>query len=304
MEWVKSRYKLLPLAGVILLLLFAAACWYCFFGLHYDAKFHRRMLFVAILFTFFSFFAVLMYLKDIPVITVSDTGLFFHYIAGSDKWIGWEDVKEIKPIDVSATGIGGDGSTIRLADGSSLFISAANYSNMQSIRQSLQDRISKQKAGVADPILPVTRPAILVDTLVVYAGNPWLSVNTITFFLSSIPVITALILSGSEGYIFLSITVVAFLYYGWRMFYFQLSGDSIIIRNHYWVWYRKNYLIEDINTCILEPKTKGTSSALRIICRDFSSKSYKAGSLREKHWQALLDEIKLLKIKTIIEIRY
>src|SRR5262249_37400432 len=95
---------------------------------------------------------------------------FFYYVIGDDRFVDWQEVKEVKLIDVKA--IGGDGSTIKLADDSAIFIDAGNYSNMSSIRQSLKHHITQRKSETADPILLQTPSPLRANTVTTFAGNP------------------------------------------------------------------------------------------------------------------------------------
>jgi hypothetical protein len=85
--------------------------------------------------------------------------------------------------------------------------------------------------------------------------------------------------------------IMLFVVFGFQLFYFRLSDDCLEIRNHLLGWYKKQYTLEDIASIVFEHVGK-RSNALRIRTNDFRSRSYAAGSLRDKHWKALEQALK------------
>jgi hypothetical protein len=88
---------------------------------------------------------------------------------------------------------------------------------------------------------------------------------------------------------------------GTQLFYFRISADRLQIRNHIFRWYRKDYLYQDIVGVTFEHVSR-KSNALRIRTNDFRSRSFAAGSLRNKHWLALAKALKKRKIPVHNEI--
>ena len=63
------------------------------------------------------------------------------------------------------------------------------------------------------------------------------------------------------------------------------------------------YEINNINQVIVENRTKG-SNMLEINFSDYSTKKYAAGSLRNTHWQALLQRLSSLGVEAKSEIAW
>jgi hypothetical protein len=75
------------------------------------------------------------------------------------------------------------------------------------------------------------------------------------------------------------------------MNYFIIDNDSFIIKNHYFPWKRKIFSLNDILEMDIEQPNK-RSKSLRILTKDYQSKLYGAGSLRQKNWDELRQDLK------------
>lgn len=67
------------------------------------------------------------------------------------------------------------------------------------------------------------------------------------------------------------------------MNYFVLTRDYLIIRNHNFIWKSKIYLLKNIKEVVFEGSGRQENS-LVVITKDYKSKRYVAGTLREKNW--------------------
>ena len=85
---------------------------------------------------------------------------------------------------------------------------------------------------------------------------------------------------------------------GLGTYYFEISNQIIVIRNHFFPWIRKHYPVSDIAVVNFE-KGWTQSDGLRISTKDFKSALYRAGSLREKDWTLVKDKIQSLGIPFI-----
>lgn len=82
------------------------------------------------------------------------------------------------------------------------------------------------------------------------------------------------------------------------MHYFVITEKYIIVKNNVWFWWSKVYEIENIKEIVLEMPLR-QSTSLRIITKDFHSKTYQASSLRDKTWV----ELKACLLAKGIEVR-
>lgn len=123
-----------------------------------------------------------------------------------------------------------------------------------------------------------------------FAGNALLSVNgilaLICFF---IPFLFYRPHAGDRYAVLIAEMVVPVSLYfvlGTQMFYFKLSNEFLIIKNHFFPWYTRGYRLDAIKDIVFESPYK-RSNALRVTTKDFASKAFSAGSLRKDTWKDL-----------------
>ena len=63
-------------------------------------------------------------------------------------------------------------------------------------------------------------------------------------------------------------------------------------------WVKRTYDVNDIIEANIERPYK-RSTSLRITTRDFKTKLYPAGSLRQKHWNTLRKKLEELRINFV-----
>jgi hypothetical protein len=111
----------------------------------------------------------------------------------------------------------------------------------------------------------------------------------IFFFCLGVALATVMIMAGLERpFIPFLMAIVPFsiVLQGMRqLFYFKLTATDLIIKNHTWPWFARTYKLSEIQSVILQVRTK--TDTLRLQTTDLRSIRYGAGSLRRKHWMAL-----------------
>jgi hypothetical protein len=135
---------------------------------------------------------------------------------------------------------------------------------------------------------------IRVEEDEVFRGNPY------TSFAFIIGILAILLMTGiyftinknDKWFLFLTFFVTFF----WtfisliELFYFEISDNKIIIKNHFLFWYRKEFLFRDIELIdFFYPGRR--SQALRIVTSNRKVRFYCGGSLRDKTWQQLKERL-------------
>jgi hypothetical protein len=77
-----------------------------------------------------------------------------------------------------------------------------------------------------------------------------------------------------------------FLLLGNFQYYFLVDGQELTVRNHFFLWYKRQFSLAGIRSAIIEDGVQRTI-ALRITMRDFECHAFIAESLRQPEWQAL-----------------
>jgi hypothetical protein len=130
-----------------------------------------------------------------------------------------------------------------------------------------------------------------------YSGNVYTSFNTlliigiaVSFSIFLKPLKLTPILLFPVGFL-----LFLFFMMGTQMNYFLIDDGYLIVKNHYFLWKNRKISLADIEEVDIETPNK-RSTGLRIMLRNFNSRLYGAGSLRNKHWDELLNDFKLIGI--------
>lgn len=169
------------------------------------------------------------------------------------------------------------------------------YGNCEAMRSYIAQKASDK---IRDP-----RPSIKLNNLQLmkerrYAGNAYTSFNTLLIIGMAILMSTLFKAKPKNEILFLvpiGFILAMFIGLGTQMNYFLIDEGYLFIRNHYFPWKKVQIRLDDIMETDVETPNK-RSSSLRIITKDFGSRLYGAGSLRNKHWKELMDDLKLIGI--------
>jgi hypothetical protein len=196
------------------------------------------------------------------------------------------------------------GILIELIDGGTVSIPDRLYRNMPQLRHALRQNFplltEGDGGGAAAGTSPEPRKEKAAGTdgrsIRTFAGNPLLSMNglfTLGFALAigCLP-FRSHFRPNLTSYIAIVLPILLFCWgFGTQMYYFQLSDDRLIIRNHFFPWYRRYFALSDIREVVFETPYK-RSRGLRVTTADLHSRMYAAGSLWDKHWDALKAALK------------
>lgn len=186
---------------------------------------------------------------------------------------------------------------LEFEEGKSLIVWSGMYQNMAEMRafvsQKLNDKLHFIKEGNSSNL----KNSFINKK---YSGNAFFTANTllivgiaIFFFLKfeSKP--------GKEWVLLIPVLFILLMYIflGTQMNFFEIKNDLIIIRNHYFPWKKIEININEIEEVSKETQNK-RSDGLRIITKDFQSKFYGAGSLKDKTWEELLADLGSMGLKT------
>jgi hypothetical protein len=72
---------------------------------------------------------------------------------------------------------------------------------------------------------------------------------------------------------------------------FGVSDKYFIVRNPNLFWIKKIYRLDDIKEVVFEQQDSNMPYSLRIISVDFESDLYMAGTLRNKKWRQLQENL-------------
>jgi hypothetical protein len=173
------------------------------------------------------------------------------------------------------------------------------WQNVYSNCEEMRSYISKKSFGkIRDPRPNIISKNLQAITRKRYSGNIFTSFNTL--LVVGMAIFMGISIKGKvkyEGLLIIPVGFILLLFFGvgTQMNYFLIDEGYLFIKNHFFPWINKQIRLEDIVEVDIETPYK-RSTGLRIITKDFNSKMYGAGSLRDKNWEDLLSDLKLIGI--------
>jgi hypothetical protein len=312
MVMIRSRYKFYAEhVGAMILAFFAIGGILKLFVDPYDTKgrelgsvFGIVLLFIWIVFVY-SIYSIL----KIPRISITDASITFQTIFA--KWeIPWTDIRTINLIGRKKSSFlsgAEEISELFLKDGTKQIIRVEYYKNGPAIRQALekiQKSFLENKMGEtiqSPPQRQTTSSALPYDESIhKYAGNPYLSLNALIFYVFCIALITALFptLSLHPERIPILLIPISMFYWGLgtNLNYFLLSDQQLIVKNAFFFWRKHKYPVDDLLEIVFETPQR-SSHSIRVITKRFETRLYPAGGLRKKQWIEFKTHLASLNIR-------
>jgi hypothetical protein len=266
---------------------------------------------VGLIFTFLAILSIYLLLLKGKQITVNDKGVIIRSIF-SKRLL---DVESIAAIDIyarSSNGVFGygnvNGTRYTLKNDDDVFIPDMYYRNILALKEALKANFGRLITN--NDRAKTTAPRFskaTYNTIEKFAGNPLLTFNTfyVVIFSVIIFVVPFTVNPGKVNsnlvWVFLLLPLFCFLLAGAQMNYFMVMDNHLVIKNHFWLWRSIVYNIDDIEQVVAERRYRASNS-LRINFKDSRTKSYGAGSLRDKAWRGLIDKLSSMGVLTANEV--
>jgi hypothetical protein len=185
---------------------------------------------------------------------------------------------------------------IRWGKGDKIVLADVFYRNMPQLKRALYGHFLSSTTDTElfpDHITDVkTVPAEAEVSATVFTGHPLLNIQTIIFLAYIIFIAVAMRPLRADAGEFFYGGLLAALYLpmyitvGYRLFYFKVSEDYLIVKNYFFPWFTKGYRLEDISEIVIGISLR-RGVGLRVNTRNFFSRRYSAGSLRKGDWKGL-----------------
>ena len=179
------------------------------------------------------------------------------------------------------------------------------YSNISEIKLFLEQVVlNKQEEYNPKKITKIHRNEIRFEKEETFKRNQFLSFSGI-FLWGSIAFFIFLVLSDERNPPLINSIIavsgwVAFMFamFSWHMYYFGLTKEHLIIRNHNYPWITKIYQLSDIKEVVFEhPYGTKLPDCMRVITIDYRTKLYPAQTLRNKTWLKMKRELEKNGVK-------
>lgn len=296
---VKSRYKIIQLALIIFVAMFIMIMA-IFLYKTTRGPISASLMFLIVGFVGFAVYLTFNFFQRSPIITLDDGFITAKYPFNSRTY-DWQSVKDVffsKKEYYSVLYIMGqslEATTISFDNGEKLVLWQDIYSNLDQLRTFIS---SKSIGKIRDPSPNISSRSLVSINRRRYAGNVYTSLNTI--IISGMTVFMAFVMKSKlrfDSTLFIPIGLILFLFFlfGTQMNYFLIDNGVLFIKNHYFPWVNKLIDLKDIEEVDIETPKK-RSTGLRIITKNFNSKIYGGGSLRDSNWKELLSDFKTIGI--------
>ena len=305
---VKSRYGIYTYVNLIFNFIFIVAIVYICFILNpwkRSEKIPVPNVFIAIFLLFFVFLFLHKLLKIALNISISDKHIKVAGIFTKTREINSD---EIGSIDLFSKAnyfwfIGQEtiATKIELNNGEKIMIADPFYRNIGMIKQTIAENFKEKIKPYKTEKVGVFFESLQIKEVRKFSGNPVTSFNTLLYAGFIVSMIFLSFLPNKVHdikLVVLFLFVLLYFGFGSQMHYFLIDEKYLIVKNHYFFWFKKYYRIEDIIAASFESPYR-RSEALRVITNDFKSRLYGAGSLRSKHWIQLKERFEASGIKVI-----
>lgn len=193
-----------------------------------------------------------------------------------------------------------EGTAVYLKDGTEKVLFNDFYSNSAEIQYFLEQVLIKKVDFKPYSTKKVGRNDIRFETIETFKGNQFTSFRGIvTWSLILVLIFSFIFLSRNQSLSALTFAVTFGIFWvginSWLLFYFGVSKDYLVVRNHNYFWMVKVFRLTDLKEVIFESEGQ-QPNCLRIITKDFKNKFYPAGTLRDHTW---LEMKKLLESKGV-----
>jgi len=189
--------------------------------------------------------------------------------------------------------------------GKRILIPDRDYRNTPGIKRALQLYYPASPADQALP-QPISDPEISDQQVEKFAGK-WflsgygmslcfLSLFAAVFFFGAHSNLTA----AEKAGLTLAFILLFYFPFGSQLYYFEVSGGSLVVKNHFYPWYTRTIRLADIRSAAVENPSAATV-ILHITTKDFQSPGFSANSLREPQWKALMQKFKEKGIPVVNE---
>jgi len=248
----------------------------------------------------FAGYTLYRFIKNAPKITLDKEFITFNSQTYSTAHIDKIDLTGKQPFKY-AINLPMEAATIKFVNGDTKYIFDDMYSNSWEMKSFLKQVVINRKEFSKSNSSTIDNEAVVSDFYETFKGNQFTSFNGILLW-GMIGFFIYILINSTrpvhvEGVVFVSgFALFWFLAFSYQMHYFQVSDNYFLIRNHNFFWKKKAYNIADIKEIVFETQGK-MPNCLRVITKDFKSKLYPAGTLRDENWLELKDKMENYKIK-------
>lgn len=240
----------------------------------------------------FPIYIIIINLKKAPNIILNKKGL-----VKNNKFYSWEDLSSHKLTGKKFLAISSEEcASLTFRDQKTIYIFDDFYSNASEMKCFIQEIVIDKKDKIETKKQPIHFNDVNQEAFILYKGNPVFSYRGATIWSPFLFLIGGSIINfkiyPSKTFIACSIiTLFLALVFSWMLFYFEISKNFLVVKNHYYFWKKDIYHFSEIKEIVFEGVYGKRPKSLVIITLDFKTERYYAGSLTDKTWLKLKTEL-------------
>lgn len=239
------------------------------------------------------------YLRKTPTIVLHKSSIRF----GNENEIPFSEITNITYTGNQSVSffLIGEGMKIEFADKTQKAILDECYKDLWKLKLSLYQTFTLKEEPKESVIKPVSMEEYQDEPQTVFKGFVLFSMFGLLSFFFTFLCFIALISEMKRGE---NRALIFIVLYGAIMFsilsnglyYFLLTDNFLIVKNHHFFWRAHTYRLSDIRNISFEQRGK-SPNFIRIVTNDFKMKIYRADSLGKKQWKGLKESFEEKNIK-------
>lgn len=194
-----------------------------------------------------------------------------------------------------------NGIQIHLKNGENKILFDSFYSNIEEIKQCLEQLIILKKHFDPYRIREIKAAEIKVSETLKYKGNQLFSFHGLALWLFVLLFSSILFLVEKDvpvfvNFIMLFVALLFFFLFSFFLNYFLISDEFIVVKNHNLLWKKRIIAFTDIKEVFIEEDGKWPKT-LVVFTKDFRKHEFPASTLRKKQWFGLWRALARQKIR-------
>lgn len=229
------------------------------------------------------------FIKKAPIIILNLNGVFFN-----NTFFEWSELTDVKLTGKGDMVFTSGECTTLFFNNTRIQLFDDFYSNISEIKAFIQENVIDRK-----PNSETTIPSVTIDInqelFIPYKGNPLLSLEgfcmwVFTLFFLFFPLFVKKSTNQNVIIFTTGFAILIFFLFSRMMYYFEISNNFFVVKNHHFFWKNEIYSISDIREIVFERHHK-QPILLRLITKDFKTKTYLAASLNDSNWLEMKSEL-------------
>ena len=253
----------------------------------------------------FTIYLVYCYFRNVPIVSIDKDKIRI----GKSTY-NWTDATDIQLSGKQKFKCYGnfkfESTTITFNDNTTKVFFDYFYSNTKEMKSFIDIVVINRKEFAQNHALPIDETDVINGSYDEFKGNQFTSYRGIMVWgVLGLTFLFLLTLENNElvdfGFTFCAMSLFLSFAFSYQMNFFLLSKDYLLVKNHNLLWKKSIYRLSDIREIVFETFQKAPYS-LRVITKDYKSKLYGAGTLRNKNWAELKDKLEEHGIKVRNEL--